>query len=77
MIPKVQALINRAKKLLDNRSGYYDPHLANYILRDSEVVEQAGLKELSWVMHKEGCVKDEVEYLIEKIEDFISSQDAR
>ena len=48
-----------------------DPHLANYILRDLEVTEKAGLSDLSWALHKEGCCKNDVLGLIEYIEKYI------
>ncbi len=68
-----------ARTWLDkNKPDHYDPHMANYVLRDTQVVELAGLKELSWIMHKEGfCVHDEVLYLIEKIAKYMLSQSAK
>jgi len=50
---------------------HYDPHLANYILRDLQIVKDAKLDDLSWAMHKEGCCENDVLGLIEHIENFI------
>ena len=58
--------IELAKFNIDN-----DPHLSNFILRDLKVVKEAGLDDLSWAMHKEGCCKNDVLGLIEYIEKYI------
>ncbi len=59
-------IIHDAKNHIDK-----DPHLANYILRDLIVLKNAGLTELSWSMHKQGCVKEDVEYLISQLEKYL------
>jgi hypothetical protein len=64
---KIYKLINDAKKHIDK-----DPHLSNYILRDLNVVKEAGLADLSWSMHKQGCTKGDVEYLILQIERYLA-----
>lgn len=68
--------IEFAKTWLDKeKPNHYDPHMANYVLRDTQAVELANLRELSWLMHKEGsCVHDEVLHLIERIEKYIQGQ---
>jgi hypothetical protein len=58
-----------AKKQLDN-----NPHFANYILRDLEIVKEAKLDDLSWAMHREGCCKNDVIGLIEYIEKYIKEE---
>ncbi len=63
---KVYEIIYDAKKHIDE-----DPHLSNYILRDLKVIKEAGLADLSWSMHKEGCVKEDVEYLILQLEKYL------
>jgi len=50
---------------------HYDPHLANYILRDLEILKEAKLDDLSWAMHKEGCCENDVLALIEYIEKYL------
>ncbi|MFH1014055.1 MAG: hypothetical protein V1769_06075 [Thermoplasmatota archaeon] len=62
----IYGIIKGAQKHIED-----DPHLANYILRDSKVVKDAGLLDLSWSMHKQGCVKEDVEYLISQLEKYI------
>ena len=53
-----------------------DPHLANYVLRDLEVVKDADLTSLTWAMHQDGYVtKYDVDYLIELIEKEIAKQE--
>lgn len=78
--------IEQAKKQIEfartwlnrNKLDHYDPHMANYVLRDTQVVELSGLKELSWAMHKEGfCVHDDVLYLIEEVGKYMLSQSAK
>lgn len=47
----------------------YDPHLANYGLRDTPEIEAANLKDLSWVMHNDAYIsKSDLVYLIEKLD---------
>jgi len=53
---------------------HYDPHLANYILRDLQIVKDAGLSDLSWAMHKEGCCENDILALIEYIEKYIKKE---
>lgn len=65
---KVYEIIHDAKQHIDE-----DPHLANYILRDLKVIKDAGLVELSWAMHKNGCVKEDVEYLISQLEKYLQA----
>lgn len=62
-------IIHDAKKHIDE-----DPHLSNYILRDLNVLKEAGLADLSWSMHKEGCVKEDVEYLISQLEKHLHAE---
>ena len=59
--------IIEAKRQLENN----DPHLANYILRDLEILKEAKLDDLSWAMYREGCCKNDVIGLIEHIEKYI------
>lgn len=59
--------IEYAKVIIDR-----DPHLANYMLRDLKVTKDAKLDELSWAMHKEGACKNDVLFLIEQLEKYIS-----
>ena len=50
----------------------YDNNLANYVLRDLEIIKKDGLSDLSWAMHKSGNIsKNDVLYLIEKLEEHI------
>jgi len=63
---RVYEIISDAKTHIDE-----DPHLSNYILRDLKVIKDAELADLSWSMHKEGCVKEDVEYLISQLEKYL------
>jgi hypothetical protein len=56
-----------AKHYLDE-----SPHLANYILRDLPETKAAGLSDLAWGMHRGGCHKNDVLYLIELLEQHCS-----
>ncbi len=71
----IQDTIKLAQTWLDPKnSGHYDPHMANYILRDTQEIEAAGLNDLSWLMHKEGyCVQSEVEHLIKELEKHLAN----
>ena len=51
-----------------------DPHLANYILRDLEILKEAKLDDLSWTLHNEGCCKNDVLGLIEDIENYLNEE---
>jgi len=60
--------IETAKKLKQT-----NPHLANYVLRDLEVLEMAGLRDLSWEMYKGHSENEsDVDYLIQKLEEYIN-----
>ena len=63
----IQDAIALAKKALDR-----DPHLANYILRDTQEVKAAGLGDLAWVMHRESPSKDDILHLIEHLEKYLA-----
>jgi len=63
----VNKAIIEAKQQLENN----DPYLANYILRDLEILKEAKLDDLSWAMHREGCCKNDVIGLIEYIERYV------
>ena len=65
--------IIEAKHHLENN----DPQLANYILRDLEIVKEAQLDDLSWVMDREGCCKNDVLGLIEYIEKYIKENETK
>ena len=65
-IERIYKIIHDARNHIDE-----DPHLANYILRDLKVLKDAGLTDLSWAMHKEGCVKKDVEFLISQLEKYL------
>lgn len=60
--------IKEAKRQLENN----DPLLANYILRDLEILKKAKLDDLSWAMDKQGCCKEDVLALIEYIQKYIN-----
>jgi len=60
--------IKEAKQQLENNNA----QLANYILRGLQIVKDAGLSDLSWAMHREGCCKNDVLGLIEYIENYIT-----
>lgn len=62
--------IAEAKHQLENN----DPSMANYILRDLEIVKEAKLDDLSWAMDREGCCKNDVIGLIEYIEKYIKKE---
>lgn len=66
-VDAVRKSIEQAKRLLDT-----DPHLANFILRDLPFLKAHDLDELSWTMHKYGCVKNDVLGLIEDIEKILA-----
>ena len=57
------------RKLIEDAKGaieiHHDPHMANYILRDTQEVKDADLSDLSWSMHKNYCVDNDVYFLIE------------
>ena len=59
----IQELIRRARGHLDD-----DPHLANYILRDTAEVKAADLEDLAWAFHKGQPHKNDVLGLIELLE---------
>ena len=67
----VNKAIIEAKQQLENN----DPHLANYILRDLEILKEVKLDDLSWAMHREGCCKNDVIGLIEYIEKYIKGNE--
>ncbi len=49
-----------------------DPHLANYGLRDTQEIKDAGLSDLAWTTHQDGYVtKNDVLYVIEKLEEYL------
>ena len=62
--------ITEAKLRLENN----DPEMANYILRDLDIVKEAELDDLSWAMDRNGCSKEDVIYLIELIEKYIKEE---
>ena len=62
----IRQIIEYAKRILDE-----DPHLANYMLRDTAEVRDAGLADLSWAMHREGVAKGDVIFLIEQLEKYL------
>ena len=64
-------LINKAITEAKEQLKKDDPHLANYILRDLDILKEAKLDDLSWAMHREGCCKNDVLGLIEYIERYI------
>jgi len=59
----IQETIAWAKKTMDE-----DPHLANYGLRDCQEVKDAGLNDLVWSMHRGNVHRNDVVFLIEKLE---------
>ena len=59
--------ITEAKYQLENN----DSQLANYILRDLEIVKEAKLDDLSWAMDRQGCCENDVLALIFYIEEYI------
>ena len=66
----IRQIIEQAKKVMDE-----DPHLANYILRDTAEIKEAGLSDLAWACHKEYCVKNDVLFLIERLEKFLERRE--
>lgn len=62
----IKETIVRAKAHLDD-----DPHLANYMLRDTQEIRDAGLSDLSWAMHRDNPHKNDVLYLIEQLEKYL------
>jgi hypothetical protein len=68
----IRALIEQAKNEIEEHN---DPHIANYILRDTQEVKNAGLSELSWAMHKNYCVANDVYGLIELLEKWLDGSD--
>lgn len=49
----------------------HDPNLANFILRDLQIVKDAKLDDLSWAMHKNGCCENDVLALVSYIEKYM------
>ena len=48
--------------------------LAVYMLRDLEIVKEAGMEDYAWALYKDGsiCAAD-VDFLIEKLDDYLQS----
>ena len=69
IITPIQQAISLARRHLDD-----DPHLANYILRDRQEVKDAGLDELSWSMHGQTISKNDVLFLIERLEMYLDQR---
>lgn len=49
------------------------PHLANYVLRDFAEVKEAGLDDLAWSMHRHPPHKNDVLFLIERLEAWLEA----
>ena len=64
-------IVSLAKRELEIN---HDPHMANYILRDLQIVKDAGLSDLSWAMHRNGCCKNDVLGLISYIEKYTEEE---
>ena len=62
--------IAQARKELD-RGDYSSIHLANYVLRDLKVTEEAGLSDLSWAMHRNNLHRNDVLGLIAHLERYM------
>ena len=61
-----------AKEILDKEGTYDSAHLANYMLRDLKITGDAGLSDLSWSMHRNNLHKNDVLFLIELLEGYLS-----
>ena len=65
-------LLSQARKMLKKEP--WDAHIANYVVRDCEAVKRAGLDDLAWSMHKGDPTVNDVEYLLERLEQFLNQQ---
>lgn len=69
----IWGLIKQARSRLED-----DPHLANYMLRDTDEVKDAGLLDLAWAIHKSGTVhKNDVLGLIEHLVEYLEGLNER
>ena len=68
----IEKIIEQAERWLDE-----DPHLANYMLRDTQAVKNAGLADLAWAMHQGGCVKNDVVFLIECLRKWLDEHEVK
>ena len=72
---RFDTIVSNTKRKIENAKRWVedDPYLANYELRDLILTEKAGLKDLSWAMDQSVSLhKNDVMYLIEKLEKYIS-----
>lgn len=51
-----------------------DPHLANYIVRDHPDVKRLGLSDLAWSIHREYGHRNDVEYLLDRLEELLAEE---
>ncbi len=55
--------INKARQYVDT-----DAHLANYMVRDLPETKEAGLDDLAWAMHRQSPSRNDVIWLLDKLE---------
>lgn len=61
---------------LARRNVAKDPNLAIFIVRDLQIVKDAGLYDLAWAMYQYGCVRNEVVWLLDKLEKLIEKSES-
>ena len=73
-IDAIVRILRNAKHQIEFAKKYKheDPTNANYALRDLQLTEMAGLKDLSWAMHRAcSLCEADVDFLIEQLEQYI------
>ncbi|MBU2051363.1 MAG: hypothetical protein KKH61_20640 [Gammaproteobacteria bacterium] len=65
-------------EVLELARNQEDENLAVYMLRDLEIVKDAGLEDYAWALYKDDwvCASD-VDLLIEKLDEYLRSAEAR
>jgi len=61
--------IKQARDYLDE-----DHTLSVFVVRDLQVTKAAGLSDLAWAMHQNYCVRSEVEWLLDELEEYLRSE---
>ena len=63
--------IAKARKVMET-----DAHLATYMVRDLPETKAAGLDGLAWAMHREPPSRNDVTFLLNKLEKYIMGEEA-
>jgi hypothetical protein len=58
-----QAIIESARRHIQD-----DPHLAVYMVRDLDIVNDAGLTDIAWAMIQEVCGQSDAQWLFDELD---------